>query len=307
MGGVLYDMVYGHVAALHVDPIEKLPLYHIRPGMQTLCFATAGCGLHCAYCQNWQLSQVLPEDTRNFKLMPKDIVRLAKEEGLDAICGAYTEPLTFFEFMRDVAKEAKANGIKTYVATGGFINPEPAKEIAGLVDGFAFGFKGFSDEFYDDVIGSGVKLSDILTSLKTIASTGVHIEVVNLLLPGLNDKTYEVAALSEWVRDNIGVETPLHFLRFFPEYKMKNLPMTPPQTLIGARKTAMDVGLKYVYIGNLPGHEGNCTYCSSCGALVVQRVGLRIIDYHLSDQGKCKKCGAKVPGDFSSYSINRFG
>lgn len=304
-GGTLYDMVYGYVATMHLDGIEKLPIYHRYPGMRTLALGTAGCGLHCKYCQNWQLSQVLPEKVENYRLLPGDIVRLAREHGAQAIALAYTEPLTFFEYSCDIARKARQAGLKVFIGTGGFACPEPVGELAKLIDGVAFGLKGFSDEFYDGVIGEGVRLDHILASLEAFKSAGTHIEIVNLVVPTKNDTASNVRPLARYVKQTLGADTPVHFLKFFPHFQLKQLPPTGQRTLEQAAQVAHDAGLSYVYIGNLPGHRGNNTYCPHCGALAIQRIGFRVLAVNIDSRGSCTQCGKHVHGEFTPHQITQ--
>jgi len=298
-GGQLYDMVYGYVATMHLDYAEKLPIYHCYPGMLTLALGTAGCGLHCKYCQNWQLSQAPPEKTENYRLMPDDVVALAKENNAQAIALAYTEPLTFFEYSYDLAKAARKAGLKVFMGTGGFACEEPVRDIAPYVDAVAFGLKGFCDEFYDEIVGPGVKLNDILKSLEAFKAGGTHIEVVNLIIPTKNDAADQVRPLAEYVCNTLGTGTPLHFLKFFPHYQLKQLPPTGQRSLEQAARIGREAGLSHVYIGNLPGHSANNTWCPHCGALAIQRIGFRVLAVNIDKEGHCTSCQGMVPGDFS--------
>jgi pyruvate formate lyase activating enzyme len=301
--GALYDMVYGYAATLHLDGIEKLPLYHRYPGMITLALGTAGCGLHCKYCQNWQLSQAPPEKTENYRLMPADVIHLAQEQGAGAIALAYTEPLTFFEYSCDIAQAARRAGLKVFLGTGGFACPEPVAELARLVDGVAFGLKGFSDEFYGSVVGSGVKLDHILASLQAFRSAGTHVEIANLVVPTKNDDPEGIRALARYVKRTLGGRTPVHFLKFFPHFQLKQLPPTGQRTLEQAAAVARAEGLDYVYVGNLPGHSGNNTYCPNCGALAIQRIGFRVLAVNVDATGNCSGCGGPVAGCFTPRRI----
>ncbi|MBN2081061.1 AmmeMemoRadiSam system radical SAM enzyme [bacterium] len=303
--GTLYDMVYGYVATMHLDSVEKLPVYHRFPGLTTLALGTAGCGLHCKYCQNWQLSQVPPEKTENYRLLPDEVIGLARQNGAAGIALAYTEPLTFFEYACDIAKAARKAGLKVFMGTGGFAMPDPAREIAKLVDGVAFGLKGFTDEFYGDVVGPGVRLEHILASLEAFKSAGAHIEVANLIVPTKNDAESDIRALARYVKQTLGSETPLHFLKFFPHFQLKQLPPTGQRILETAEAIAREEGLAYTYIGNLPGHRANNTYCPHCGALVVQRIGFRVLAVNIDDHGNCPNCVKPVAGIFTPRHISR--
>lgn len=302
-GGELYDMVYGYVATMHIDTVEKLPIYHRYPGMKTLSLGTAGCAFHCKYCQNWQLSQVRPEKVENYRLLPDDIIRLAKLHKVDSIALAYTEPLTFYEYSYDLAKAAQSAGLKVFMGTGGYANPGPIREIAPYLDGVAFGLKGFSDAFYQDVIGEGAKLDQLLASLEAFKAGGAHVEIANLIIPTKNDDPQDVAKLASWVGKNLGKETPLHFLKFFPHFQYKQIPATGQTTMERAAKAARDTGMQHVYIGNLPGHSANNSYCASCGEMSVQRIGFRVLAVNIDDRGNCTSCGAGQLGDYSPHFI----
>ena len=302
-GGVLYDMVYGYVATMHLDSVEKLPLYHRYPGLSTLALGTAGCGLHCQYCQNWQLSQLPPEKTENFQLTPAEIVELAKRHGAEAIALAYTEPLTSYEFSCAIAAAARQAGLKVVMGTGGFACPEPVRELAALVDAVAFGLKGFSDSFYGEVVGPSVKLDHILASLEAFKAAGTHIEVANLVVPTKNDQPEDIKPLARYVKTTLGPDTPIHFLKFFPHFQLKQLPPTSQRTMEQAAEMAHLEGLRHVYIGNLPGHSGNNTYCPHCSALAIQRIGFRVLAVNIDSAGCCTECGQRLAGEFHPHQL----
>ena len=302
-GGKLYDMVYGYIATMHIDSVEKLPIYHRFPGMKTLTLGTAGCAFSCKYCQNWQLSQAPPERVENYRLMPEDIIELAQLHQVDALALAYTEPLTFFEYSYDLARMAKRAGLKVFMGTGGFANPEPVLDIAPYLDGVAFGLKGFSDEFYQDVIGQAVTLDQVLASLEAFKSGGAHLEIANLIVPTKNDSSEDVLRLSAWIGRNLGTDTPLHFLKFFPHFQYKQIPASTQSTMERAATAARNTGMQHVYLGNLPGHSANNSYCADCGALVVQRIGFRVLAVNLDEAGRCDACGARHSGNYSPHFI----
>jgi len=292
-GGKLYTMVYGNVCALNVDPIEKKPLYHFLPASSAFSIATAGCNLHCLYCQNWSISQYPPEETDNVDLLPEAVVSYAARYGSHSIAYTYSEPTVFFEYMLDTARLARQEGLRNVVISAGYINPEPLRLLCEAVDAIKIDLKGYNEPFYEEVCGA--TLEPVLESIKTIHESGTHLEIVNLVVPTLNDDEGELQALSRWVVQELGPDVPLHFSRFHPLYKLTNLPSTPVESLERARNAAMEAGVKYAYIGNVPGHAGNHTYCSRCGEIVIGRVGYAIREYHIVD-GVCEFCGEPIAG-----------
>jgi len=292
-GGKYYSLVYGNPCAVHVDPIEKKPFYHLLPASTSFSIATAGCNFRCKFCQNWEISQTTPDETYNLDLPPDKIVTLAKKAGSRSIAYTYVEPTIFFEFMLDTAKLAKKEGILNVYHSNGFINPGPLKELCQVLDAANIDLKGFTEEFYSSM--SQGRLAPVLQTLKTLKKEGVHLEITNLVIPTKNDAADNVRKMCSWIKNEVGADTPLHFSRFYPLYKLRNLPPTPVSTLEKSRQIAMDVGLKFVYIGNVPGHEGERTYCPSCRKLLIGRQGYYIVEVHLN-KGKCKFCGQPIPG-----------
>lgn len=284
---------YGNPCIISVDPVEKLPLCHFLPGERTLSLAVAGCNLRCLYCQNWQQSQARPEDLRSFSLPPQEAVRGAQGKGLPIIAYTYTEPVAFSEYMLDVARLAKQAGLRNVCATAAFINPEPLRELCQVIDAFAVALKGFDDTFYERVVGA--PLGPVLKALETLREEGVWFEVVNLVIPTFNDDLKKVRAMCAWIRTHLGAETPVHFGRFVPEYKLKNLPRTPVPTLERCREVALEEGLRYVYLFNVAPHEASHTYCPSCRTKLVERLGFQVLQNRLS-QGRCPRCRAPIPG-----------
>jgi pyruvate formate lyase activating enzyme len=291
--GKLYTLVYGNPCSVHVDPIEKKPIFHMLPGSISFSIATAGCNLRCKHCQNWQISQFPPEETVNYKLSPEEVVKKALEAKSRSIAYTYSEPIVFYEYMLDTAKLAKKKNIKGVWVTAGYINEEPLKELAKYIDAANIDLKGFTDEFYIPVCGGRLKY--VLETLKTAQKEGIWVEVTNLIIPTLNDDLKTIEKMCRWLKENLGPDVPLHFSRFHPMYKLRNLSPTPVKTLEEARKTALRVGLNYVYIGNVPGHEGNNTYCPNCKKILIQRLGYKILQNNI-EGGKCKFCGRKIPG-----------
>jgi len=294
--GTLYSVVYGKPCTLSIEPIEKAPFNHFLPGQMRLCVATVGCNLTCKYCQNWQISQKPLEEVRYQEIAPADLVAQAKKSGIPIICFTFSEPITFYEYMYDTAKLAHEAGIKTAMVSNGYINPEPLKKLLTVMDAVKIDLKGFTPEFYRDVTGG--TLDPVLETLKVVHQSGRHLEIVNLVVPTQNDDPATIRKMCQWIKDNIGVEHAIHFTRFFPMYRMTRLPATPVSTLEGAAKIAREVGLQYVYIGNVPGHEYESTFCPECGKRLIYRVGLNVLENKLQD-GKCPYCGHKIPGVWS--------
>ena len=291
--GTLYTLVYGKPCATHVDPIEKKPLFHFLPGTPIYSIATAGCNLHCKYCQNWEISQTDPEDARNVDLEPTRVVAEAERTGCISVAYTYSEPMIFYEYVIDAARRGRERGLKNVLVTAAYIEPAPLRELCKVSDAANVDLKSLSDEFYREICGG--RLEPVLRSLTIFREEGVWLEVTNLIVPELNDAPSSITKLVRWVRDNLGAETPLHFSRFYPMYKLANLPPTPVATLTMARNIALEEGMKYPYVGNVPGHPGNNTYCPGCGQAVVERHGYAILTYRL-DGNKCNKCGATVAG-----------
>jgi len=292
-GGRLYSMVYGNPCAVHVDPIEKKPLYHFLPTAAAFSLATAGCGLRCLYCQNWQISQSTPEETQNTDLPPQDVVLYAQQQQAPVIAYTYSEPTAFYEYMLDTARQAREAGLRNAVVSAGFINPEPLRELCQTVDAIKIDLKGYDEGFYRDVCGA--ELGPVLEALRIIYESGVHLEIVNLVVPTLNDSLEQLRALARWIAQDLSPDVPLHFSRFHPQYKLTNLPPTPVETLDRARETAIEEGLRFVYVGNAPDHPGNHTYCPACGEVLIARQGFTVTEYHL-EGGACAYCQEPIPG-----------
>lgn len=293
IGGELKSLVYGKIASVHVDPIEKKPLFHVLPGSRSFSIATAGCNLGCVFCQNWELSQANPEDIPHYNLSPQEVVELAVRNNCNTIAYTYSEPIIFYEYMLDIAKLARKRGLKNIMITAGYINPEPLRELAKFIDAANVDLKGFSDEYYRQTIFGD--LDTVLATLKIMREEGVWIEITNLIEPTLNDDPQLIRQMCAWIRENLGPDVPIHFLRFYPMYKLKNLPATSVNTLEEARRIAQEEGLHYVYIGNVYGHPGENTLCPKDKKTLVVRVGYNIVENNIVD-GKCKFCGEKISG-----------
>jgi pyruvate formate lyase activating enzyme len=291
--GKYYSLVYGNPCAVHVDPVEKKPFYHLLPASTSFSIATAGCNFRCKFCQNWEISQVAPDDTFNYDLPPDGVVDLAKKAGSRSIAYTYVEPTIFYEYMLDTAKLARKEGLLNVYHSNGFINPGPLKELCKFLDGANVDLKGFTEDYYGGM--SQGRLAPVLGTLKTLKTAGVHVEITNLVIPTQNDDPETVRKMCTWIKDELGPDTPVHFSRFYPLYKLRTLPPTPVPTLERNRKIATEVGLEYSYIGNVPGHEGEQTYCPGCKKLLIFRQGYSLGEINLN-KGKCKFCGRLISG-----------
>jgi len=292
IGGKLYSLTYGKIAALHLDPVEKKPFFHVLPGSKIFSIATTGCNLRCLYCQNWDIAQVFPWKVRTINMTPSEVVQKALKSGAQGIAFTYNEPIVFYEYMLDIAKEAKKAGLKTLVVSAGYIEKEPLKELLKYITAFKVDLKGFNEKFYREVIGG--KLQPVLETLKTIKESGTWLEIVYLIIPGKNDNEKEIREMARWIKENLGPDVPLHFSRFYPMYKLKNLPPTPIEAVKKLRKIATEEGLHFVYTGNIPDIEGQTTFCPKSKKPVIIRNGFLVVKNDLKD-GECPD-GEKIPG-----------
>jgi pyruvate formate lyase activating enzyme len=291
----LYSMAFGNPCAVNIDPVEKKPLYHFLPGSTAFSIATAGCNLACLNCQNWTISQTSPDKTRNYDMPPEDVVANAVAGNCRSIAYTYSEPTTFYEYVYETSKLARARGIKNIMVSNGYINREPLRELCKYIDGANIDLKSFSDNTYLKL--NGGKLQPVLDALKTYRDAGVWLEITNLVVPGWTDKPGEIKEMCRWLSDNGFREVPIHFSRFQPQYKLEHLPPTPTAILNTASVLAREAGLKYVYIDNVPGTGIDDTVCPSCGQKVVERSGFRIISNKIKN-GRCP-CGTSIPGVWS--------
>ena len=294
INGKLYTLTYSRPCTINIDPIEKKPFFHFLPSAPAFSIATAGCNVGCKFCQNWQLSKITPEESDALYIPPEDIVKLAKKSNAKVIAYTYSEPTIFYEYMIEISSIAKKEGLKNVVVSCGYINPEPLKKLLKYVDAYKVDLKAFNEKYYEDVVGA--KLEPVLETIKIVKKSGVHLEIVYLVVPTLNDNPDEVKQMCKWLVKNIGTNVPLHFTRFHPDYKMLNYPSTPVSTVENLRKIAMEEGLKYVYVGNVPpGNAGENTYCPNCKKLLIKRLGFGVAENNVTD-GKCKFCGQKIYG-----------
>jgi pyruvate formate lyase activating enzyme len=291
--GIYYTLVHSKPCTYHVDPIEKKPLFHFLPGTEALSIATVGCNVDCKFCQNWQISQVRPEQVKNFDLPPKKIAELAIDTGAPSIAYTYSEPVIFAEYMYDTAVAGNERKIKSVMISNGYIQEKPMRELVTVLSAVKIDLKAFSEKYYQEIVDG--ELKPVLDTLVLLKKLGIWTEIVYLMVPTLNDSESEITKLSRWIKNNLGVDVPIHFTRFYPQYKMQNLPPTPTKTLETARQIALSEGIRFVYIGNIPGHEGENTYCPGCKNVLIEREGFYIKNNKIK-QSKCKHCGMEIPG-----------
>ncbi len=291
--GIYYTLVHSYPCSAHVDPIEKKPLFHFLPGTDAFSIATAGCNLNCKFCQNWEISQVRPEQVTSYDLPPEDVASYAVQSGCRSIAYTYSEPIVFYEYMLDCAIAGRRRGIKSVVITAGYINHDPWLELIREVDAIKVDFKAFTEEFYHDICSG--KLEPVMDALVDLAQSNIWYELVYLVVPTLNDDFSDIRRMSKWIVKELGRDVPVHFTRFHPMYLLKNLPPTPVSSLEKAREIAQEEGMNFVYVGNVPGNKGEHTYCPDCKRVLIERVGYRIIQMNLKE-GKCKFCGNAIPG-----------
>jgi pyruvate formate lyase activating enzyme len=291
--GELRSLVYGRPVAIHVDPIEKKPFYNFLPGSEAFSFATSGCPLRCKFCQNWEISQSSPEDFDTRFIPPSNMVDAAVSRRSPVIAFTYNEPTVFMEYLADIAAIAKKQNLRCVLVSCGFMNSEPLSEMCRLLDAIKIDLKGYSPEFYRNVCSA--ELSPVLNTIRQVAKSGVHLEIVNLVVPTLNDSEKMMNGLVDWIVGEIGPDVPIHFTRFHPDYQLLNLTPTPVATLERFRNAAMSRGIHYPYIGNVPDHPGNHTYCPQCGKIVIKRNYMFVLEINM-DHGKCRFCGRSIAG-----------
>jgi len=293
IGGKLYALTYGAPVALHVDPIEKKPFAHVFPGSRSFSLATAGCNLRCKFCQNWEISQLDAEKVETSYVAPQEIVSQAQKAGAKTIAFTYTEPVIFYEYMLNIAKTAQKEGLACVMHSAGFINEVPLRALCKYLLAANIDLKGFDEKFYTGFTNG--HLETVLRTLKILKEEGVWVEITNLLIPGVNDSDEMITGLCAWIKDNLGAQTPVHFSRFYPMYKLVNLSPTPIETLKRAYAIAKKAGLEFVYIGNVPDAQGEDTICPVCGKTLIKRKGYFILENNIVN-GKCPSCGYHMPG-----------
>ena len=294
--GKLYSLVYERAAARNIDPIEKKPFFHFLPSSHSFSIATVGCNFNCAFCQNSDISQIVRNDGEIIgeKLTPESIVELAAAHSCKSISYTYTEPTIFMEYACDTARIAKKKGIKNNFVTNGYMTKEALNFLHPNLDAANVDLKAFSDKFYRQMCGA--KLKPVLSSIEEMKRLGIWVEVTTLIIPSLNDSDKELREIAEFIK-NTGEEIPWHLSRFHPTYKVNNIPSTPVETLRRARKIGKEAGLRYVYSGNVPGDDGENTYCYSCGKPLIRRFGFQMLE-NVIVEGKCPRCGAVIDGVF---------
>jgi pyruvate formate lyase activating enzyme len=292
-GGTYYTLVHSRVAAAHVDPVEKKPLFHYLPGTTAFSLGTAGCNVNCKFCQNWDISQSRPEQVPAQYAPPQRVAELAKQYGCPTIAFTYSEPVVFAEYLMDAADAGHEAGIRSLVVSNGFMQEDALKTAYGKMDAVKIDLKSFSESYYRQVVTG--QLKPVLDSLVTLRKLGKWTEIVYLVLPTLNDSDQELRGLAQWVKANLGEDVPLHFTQFHPEYLLKNLPITPVPTLERAKAIADAEGLHYVYIGKVPGHPAQNTYCPKCRKMVVERVGFTASQM-LIQKNHCPFCQQPIAG-----------
>jgi pyruvate formate lyase activating enzyme len=305
IGGKLYSLGYGASTGFAVDPIEKKPLNHFLPGTGVLSFGTAGCNLGCRFCQNWSISKATLDNAQSLRVSPEKVIDLALRNNVPSIAFTYNDPVIWGEFVVDISRLAREQGLKSVMVTAGYITPEARPEVYRYIDAANVDLKAFSERFYHKVTFS--HLDPVLDTLKWLKhETDIWFEITNLMIPGENDDPDETRRLCDWVLANLGDSVPLHFTAFHPDFKMIDKPRTPAATLKRARQIALSAGIKYCYVGNVFDDEGQTTRCPACGAAVIRRSWHDILEYSL-DGNRCP-CSNTIPGCFpASHSLFKSG
>lgn len=296
-GGAVVLTAYGRSSGFCVDPIEKKPLNHFLPGTPVLSFGTAGCNLACRFCQNWDMSKSRDQDTLAAAATPSQIARRAADVGCRSVAYTYNDPVIFLEYAVDTAVACRELGIRNVAVTAGYVSPGARESFFSAMDAANVDLKAFTEDFYHRVCGG--HLEPVLETLRYLRhETKVWFELTTLLIPGYNDSDAEVAAMSSWVVENLGVDVPMHFTAFHPDWKLRDAPPTPPSTLTRARKIAQGHGVRYVYTGNVHDTIGDSTWCHNCGALLIERDWYQLGRWWLDASGRCKTCGTLCAGVF---------
>ena len=281
---------YGRVSSIGYDPVEKKPLYHFHPKEKTFSVGSIGCNMRCRHCQNYAISQSFSGKKRSTYKSPEEIAEMCRSDGMDIIAFTYTEPTTWLEYILDVKKCAP--DLKFILVTNGLVNEKPLEDLISVTDAFNIDVKGFTDDFYANICGA--RLSDVLRTVKRVFDSGKHLELTYLVIPGHNDTEKELREFCRWIITNLSRDVPVHFTRFHPDNEMLDVPWTPESTLEMARDTAMSMGLRYIYIGNVMTETGSNTVCPNCGNIAVSRLGY-LVDLDGLDGTRCSKCGTQLP------------
>ena len=290
-GGRLFALSYAKVTSAHLDPMEKKPLYHFKPGQPVLSFGGVSCNLRCQHCQNYTIAQVGLDEVPLRTIGPREVPALCRANSSGGVAWTYNEPTIWYEYMVDASRQCKDEGLFTVSVTNGYVQEEPLLQLKGLIDAMNIDVKGFTETFYETVCKG--RLAPVMRSCEIAKGMGVHLELTYLIIPTKNDRPREIEDFCRWVRDGLGVDTPVHFSRFHPDYRMEDVPPTPRSTLEMAYSTATAQGLEYVYIGNMPSERGENTYCPDCGSLLVRRSGYQVEMTKVED-GRCAICGRRT-------------
>ena len=298
-GDAVVLTTYGRSSGFCVDPIEKKPLNHFLPGTPVLSFGTAGCNLACRFCQNWDISKSKEFDTLADQATPEAIAAAALDMGCASVAFTYNDPVIWHEYAQDVAAACHERGVRTVAVTAGYICDEPRSDFFSYIDAANVDLKGFTEDFYRHVAGG--RLGPVLDTLRYLKhETDVWFELTTLLIPGLNDSDEELHRMTTWVVDELGVDVPMHFTAFHPDFKMLDRPPTPPSTLSRAREIAIANGIRYAYIGNVHDSSGSSTYCHACGELLIERDWYTLGRYAVDGEGRCSECGTPCSGVFGA-------
>ena len=293
----LYTIGYGKPTGFAMDPIEKKPLNHFLPGTEVLSFGTAGCNLGCKFCQNWSISKAKLDDTNAVSASPDEVVKLAQKHSTPSIAFTYNDPTIFGEYVIDISKIAREENIKSVMVTAGYIDKEARKDVYKYIDAANVDLKAFTEKFYYKLTFS--HLDDVLDTLIWLKNeTDVWVEITTLLIPGENDSEEEIKKECDWILENLGENIPLHFTAFHPDFKMRDKNRTPEDTLIKARKIAIDTGINFCYVGNIYNREGQTTYCPNCKTKLIERDWHSVLTNNLNDN-ICHKCSIEIPGVFN--------
>lgn len=292
-GGVGYTLAWGNPCLVQLDPVERIPFFHLVPGSRTLSVSTAGCPLECRFCEVWDMALSSPEEVHSYDLPPDEIIRHALSAKARSVSYAFGEPVAFYEYMVEIATEAKRAGLLNLMHSSGYISPAPLEALTEVLDAVNIDLKSYDPGFYRDMTGG--ELKPVLETAKRIKRAGIHMEITNLVIPTLNDDMERIRETAMWIRDELGPEVPLHFSRFYPLYKLANLPPTPVSTLDRARNTALEAGLDFAYVARVTGHAGENTFCPGCGEKVIERLGF-VIEHIRMENGACAGCGTPIPG-----------
>jgi pyruvate formate lyase activating enzyme len=295
-GGTYYTLVHSRAVSANVDPIEKKPLFHFLPGTTAFSIATAGCNMECKFCQNWQISQYRPEQVKAMRLGPTRVHEMAKAAGSHSIAYTYSEPTIYYEYMFDTAALGKKTGVRNVVISAGFMEEQPLRDLLPHVDAIKIDLKSFRQSFYDNLCRGQLKA--VLRTLEIVRAAGKWLEIVVLIIPTMNDSEGEVRELARWVKSTLGSDVPVHFTRFHPTYRLRNLPRTPTGTMQRCHEIAKAEGINFAYLGNVPGHPAENTYCPGCGEIIIRRVGMGVDAVRLVG-GKCPACKRAIPGVWS--------